>query len=798
MITNYLKTAFRNLLRNKVFSLINIFGLAIGMAACLLIMLWIQNELSFDTFHKNKDKMYRIMTYGKDIVSSTVPAPLGLQVAKTMPEIEKATLFEGISDLMFQYGDKGFYQDGGIQADSSFFNFFDFEFIEGSSTHIFLSGNEIVIDEEIARKLFGDGKALNEVIKIGGEEQVKVVGVIKKVPDNSSIIFKYMVPFDYSNLNRGSYSWGRFMFATFIQLNEQANIDSVAVRLTRLATEAKCPQVLQYGFTFKLQEFSKVHLDGSREGGNDWSYYNLTDRKYVIAFSVIALFILINACFNYINLSTVRSERRSKEVGIRKVIGAHFQNLFKQFIGESLLVSFISTVLALILLELARSVFSDLTSKLLIIEYASFNFIGSVLFLFIVTGLLAGSYPALMMSSFSPMSILRKSSAKRGSGVFRNILVIIQFFVASVLIIGSVIIMRQLHFIEKKDIGFSPENIVIIPMKENLANNYKFIKSNLLQDPNIVSVTASDYLWATNENSCAGCFSWDGFDWDNPINFHLPEVDFDYFKTLGIKVLEGRDFSSTISSDSTLAFMVNETAAKLIGKESPVGMSAKFGYSAAGLKSVQIIGVFPDFNYGSLERKIEAQAVRILSNPEEIGRNGVMLVRINDANVDAAIKVLEKEWNAVNNLIPFEYHFLTQIYDELYRGDKDMARLVIYFTLFSILIACLGILGMTIFVTEKKTKEIGIRKVNGASISQLIWAIIGRFMIWISIAFIIAIPISYLLMEEVLKRYSYRISIGIQDYLFAILIVVLVSLSSSIYQAYKAATSNPVDALQVD
>lgn len=795
MIINYLKTAIRNLLRNRVFSLINLLGLSIGMAACLLIMIWIQNELNFDTFHKSKDKMYRVMTHGQDRISSTVPAPLGIQAYKMIPEIEKATLFEGISDLMFMYGDKGFYQDGGILADTSFFNFFDFEFIEGSPTHSFSSGNEIIINEEIAYKLFGDEQALNKVIEISGEEQMKVVGVIKQVPDNSSIIFKYMIPFDHADLNPGSYGWGRFMFSTFIQLNDQANIDSVGVRLTRLAAEAKCPQVLEYGLSFKVQKFSKIHLDGSREGGSDWSYYNLTDGKYVIAFSVIALFILINACFNYINLSTVRSERRSKEVGIRKVVGANFLNLFKQFIGESLLTTFISTVLALILLELGRSVFSDLTNKLLVIDYASFQFIGSVVLLFLITGLLAGSYPAIMMSSFSPMSIFQNSTGKMGSGVFRNILVIIQFFVASVLIIGSVIVFRQLNYLKNKDIGFDNKNIVIIPFRENLAQNYRFIKTKLLQDPNIISVTASDYLWANNENSCAGCFYWEGFDWDNPINFHLPEVDFDYFKTLGIKVLEGRDFSSNISSDSTLAFMVNETAAKLIGEESPVGMSAKF-YRNSGYESVQIIGVFPDFNYGSLERKIEAQVVRIISKPEEIGRSGVMLIRINKANTEMALKAIETQWNEVNHMIAFEYQFLNQIYDGLYKSDRNMARLIIYFTLFSILIACLGILGMTIFVTESKTKEIGIRKVNGASVSQLIWTIIGKFMIWITIAFFIAIPVSYLLMEEVLKRYSYRINIGVQDYLLALIIVMLVSISSSIYQAYKAATSNPVDALR--
>lgn len=260
MITNYLKTAFRNILRNKIFSLINILGLSVGMAACLLIMLWIQDELNFDKFHTNKDKMYRIMTYGEDHVSSTGPAPLGMQVTKTMPEIEKVTLFEGISDLMFQYGDKGFYQDGGIIADTSFFNFFDFQFIEGNPNHAFLSGNEIVINEEIAHKLFGNESALDKVIELGGEEQMKVVGVIKKVPANSSIVFKYMVPFDYSNLNTGSYSWGRFMFATFIQLNDQADVDSIGPRLTRYAAEAKCPQVLQYGLSLKSRSFRKFIL----------------------------------------------------------------------------------------------------------------------------------------------------------------------------------------------------------------------------------------------------------------------------------------------------------------------------------------------------------------------------------------------------------------------------------------------------------------------------------------------------------------------------------------------------------
>lgn len=801
MIINYLKTAIRNILRNKVFSLINILGLSVGMAACLLIMLWIQNELNFDKFHENRDKMYRVMAYGQRYFengSETTPAPLGLQAARQMPEIENVTLFEGVDELLFQYGDKGFYQKGGIIADTSFFSFFKFKFIEGNPNHPFKNANEIIIDEEIAQKLFGDKTALGKVIETDGES-AKVVGVIKKVPQNSTLVFKYVIPFSYDKINTSSYSWGRFMFSTYIQLNDQANIDSIGARLTRYAIKEKCNQVVKGGIVFKLQKFSQIHLDGERAHGGWRTYYNLTDKKYVIAFSIIALFILINACFNYINLSTARSERRSKEVGVRKVVGASYQNIFKQFMGESLLTSLISILIALILLELARPVFSHLTGKILTIEYASMEFLLSALFLFLSTGLLAGSYPSIIMSSFSPISLLRKSFQSIRSGIFRNILVIIQFFIASILIIGSVIIIKQLNFIGNKDLGFDNSHIVCIPFKENLPKNYQYIKSQLLQDPNIISVTASDYAWADNESRCTGCFAWEGIDVDNIPDMHIPSVDFDFFKTLGVEIVSGRDFSSKISSDSTAAVMINECAAKAIGVENPLVLPASmYEFSTSKRKSVQIIGVFKDFNYGSLHRKIEPQVVRIERRPESFSQISVMLVKINPLNREAALKTLEKAWYEVNNVVAFEYRFLNQVYEGLYKNDQDMGTLIIYFTVFSILIACLGILGLTIFIAERKTKEIGIRKVNGASIWNIVWAIIGKFMIWVSVAFVLAIPISYIIMEEVLMKYSYRISIGFVDYLIALFIVVLVTISTCIYQAYKAATSNPVNALQAD
>ncbi len=799
MISNYFKTAIRNLLRNKVFSVINILGLSIGMAACLLIIIWIFNELNFDNFHKNKDRIYRVMTYGTEYMqtgSGTAPAPLGLLASSRFPEIEKTTLFEEVSDLLFQYEEKGFYQKGGIIADTSFFNIFSFEFIEGNSNHPFTNPNEIIIDEEIAQKLFGDDFALNKVIKADGES-LKVVGVVKNIPDNSSLVFKYVIPFSYDKINSSTYSWGRFMFSTYVLLNDQANIDSVGARLTRFAKEEECPQVVRDGGFFKLQEFTKLHLDGEENHGSEFSYFNLTDKKHVIVFSVIALFILINACFNYINLSTARSVQRSKEVAVRKVSGAKYKNLFNQFMGESLLTSLIATIIALILLELARPVFSQLTGKLIAIDYMSIEFIISVLFLFLSTGLLAGSYPAFVLSSFSPLSIFRKSFKSVKSGFFRNILVIIQFFIASVLIIGSVVIIKQLNFIGKKDLGFDNSNIVCIPFKENLAKNYSFLKSQLLQDPNIISITASDYAWAETENRCAGCFAWKGFDWDNPVDMHTPRVDFDYFKTMGVEVVSGRDFSNQFSSDSTAAVMINETAAKAIGVEDPLSLPASFyEFRTSKRKSVQIIGVFKDFNYGSLRRKIEPMVARIESSPERFSQSSEMFVKINPHNREAALKVLEEKWYSVNNVIAFEYRFLDQVYEGLYKGDKDMGRLIIYFTLFSILIACLGILGLTIFIAEKRTKEIGIRKVNGASTTLLVWIMLKEFIGVVSISFVIATPVAWYLMDKMLQQFAYRTSITFGVFAISFILVLLITIFTSAYQAIRAANKNPVDSLR--
>jgi ABC-type antimicrobial peptide transport system permease subunit len=799
MIVNYLKIAFRNIVRNKIFSLINILGMAIGMAACMLILMWVQDEMSFDKFHHERDKMYRVMSYGTKYMiegHDGLPAALGYTAQKDIPNIEKLTFFENVSEMLVKYNDKGFYQNGGLWVDTAFFDFFQFQFVSGNPSTVLSDPYSIVLDEDLAAKLFDNENPIGKVIDVS-DIKLKVSGVFKNIPDNSTLIFNYVIPvtllreLGYSN---SMMNWGRFMYATFIQLSEGSNIDSIAKQMTEIARENKCPQVLD-GVSFKLQEFSKIHLDGDH--GSWRPFYNVGDKKYVIAFSIIALFILLNACFNYINLSTARGERRSREVAMRKVSGADRKQLIIQFLGESFLFTIISILLAIILVELTRPYFNFLTQKSLIINYDDFTFLSGIIVILFFTGILAGSYPAFILSSFSPIKVLKNLHfSKKGGSIFRKILVIIQFTITCGLIIGSLVIFMQLKYMNNKKLGFDKDHIIYIPFKENISSNYYFIKNELLKDPNILSVSASDYLWATENNRCSGCFQWEGYTEEDQIDVLVPQVDFDFLKTFKVEIVEGRDFSSEFPTDSSTAYMVNESAVKAMGIEDPIGLPVSFGYRER--QRGRIVGVFKDFHYESLHRKIESQLLRVFSDPDNIMSTAVMYIKFNGENMKRVLASIEEMWNQVNTITPFEYYFLDQTYDNLYGKDQRLGLIITYFTLLSILISCLGIFGLATFMAEKRTKEIGIRKVNGASVFSIVWLMTKDFVIWVIIAFVIAVPIAWYVMDKVLMNYEYRINLGIWIFLLAFIIVFLVAISTSVFQALRVAKKNPVDSLRYE
>lgn len=793
-----MKIAFRNLIRNRVFSLINIFGLALGMAGCIVLMLWVEDELSYDDFLENKDELYRIMSYGTKYMQQGydgTPAQLSFLGREQIPEIENSTCFEDVGEILIKYRDQGFYEKNGIVADTTFFNLFSFDVLNGDRNFFFKDPYSIVLTESMAKKYFESLDVIGEVLIADGV-QVKVSGLIHDIPSTSSIQFSYVVPFTlYQELGQ-SFSWGRFMYASYVQLDEHAIKDTVASQLTEMAENQKCPQVLD-GVYFTLQSMSEVHLDGKH---NFWrTFYKSADRRNILVFSIIAGFILLIACMNYINLTTARAERRSREVGLRKVVGANRINIIKQFLGESMLITLLSFVIALILVELIRPVFNELADKQLVIKYSDSTFLLGVLIIFLITGLLAGSYPAFVLSWYKPVKVLKGlGKTAKGGAIFRRVLVVLQFVIASALIIGSIVIFQQMNYIRNKDLGFDKEHVVYMPLKENLGKDYKYVKNKLLNDPNFISVSAASYLPALTNNRCSGCFTWDGYEDENELDILQMTVDFDYFKTLGIPVMEGRAFNSIYPTDSLQGFMLNEKAAKEIGVENALGLSCKYGGYNSVLRSGPVIGVFKDIHSRSLRHEIDPKVIWIMRDPENYDSRGVMLVKINGSQVENAISSLEKIWNEVNKLTPFEFHFLDQTYEELYSQDRRTGQMILYFAIFAIIISCLGIFGLATFMAERRTKEIGIRKVNGAGAGNIVWLLSKEFSKWVIIAFVIAAPLAWYFMNEVLGNYAYRIEIGAGVFVISFLFVFVIAFASVGYQAYKVAIADPVKALRYE
>ena len=768
------------------------------MASCIIIMLWVWNELGFDKFHNDSNRIYRVMSYGTTYMQEGfdgTPALLSYDGNEMIPEIEQSTCFESIDKVLFKYDDKGFYESNGIVCDSSFFDLFSFNFILGEPSNALSAPYNLVLTASMAKKYFEDRNPLGEVIYLD-DIPLKVTAVIEDIPENSTIVFDFAVPLSiYKTHYKIDFSWGRMMYATFMKLHEKANPDTVAARLTRLALRQGCPQV-QDGIVFRMQSLGDIHLDGKH---NDWRvFYKSIDIRYIRAFSVIAIFILIIACINYINLATAKSEKRSKEVGMRKVVGASRLNIIKQFMGESLILSLFAVFLGLIFVELFRPFFGQLTNSELKIDYFHPGFLLLIAGVFVSTTLLSGFYPAFILSSFSPLKVM-KGTLKHGKGgsVFRIILVIFQFIIASGLIISLILMFTQLSFVQNKDLGFKPENILYMPFKENVGKEYKYIKLKLLENPYIEQVSGCDYLWATDDNSCSGCFRWEGYTDEDAVDMLMPRVDYDYFKLMGIPIVEGRTFSSELQSDSSKSFMVNQSAAKIMGEEA-LGIKCKMLKYTGGIdQEGPLIGIFKDVHFKSLHNKIGPQVVRVLKDPAEFSR-GVMLVKVNPENIKSALKTMEEVWNEVNQFTPFEYKFLSQTYSDQYIKDRNTARIIGYFSLLAIFISCLGIFGLAAFMAERKTKEIGIRKVNGASTQSIVLMMSKEFSKLVVVGYIISCPIAWYIMDKVLNTYEYRISIDFWPFIISFILVFFIAFVTVGYQAFKVAKSNPVDALRYE
>jgi len=753
------------------------------MAACILILLWVQDELSYDRFHVNGRHLYRVVLeeqYANRVgYWPVISIPVGPALKTNFPEIEDAARFRMYFALI-QKGTRRFDERGGF-VDPSFFELFTFPFVKGDRKTAFPDPYSIVITERTAEKYFGREDPLGRILKINNETDYRVTGVIQNVPSNSHLRFDFLMPFDgYIQVDRAPESWGRNQIDTYVMLVRSVSAEEVNQKIAGLLR----PHLKRVETRLLLQPLTRIHLYNLSGGGNI---------RYVYIFSVIAAFVLLIACINFMNLATARSSTRIKEVGMRKVTGAQKSHLIKQFMVESIILSFISLFFSIILVSIFLPTFNSLSGKQLTIEISSqMHVIPWIVGLAVFTGLVSGSYPALILSSLRPVHILRGSLVPGAPGIrnsiFRKVLVLTQFSISIILIICSVVVSRQINYIKNKELGYNKEQIVFLPMNEAIARRYDPIKNALLKDPNVLSVTGSSMLPTEIATSYVG-FGWEGKDPDQSIQMYLVRVHYEFTETLDIKVIQGRYFSKDYPADSR-NFILNESAVKLTGLDSPVG--SRFAW---GDEEGTIIGVVEDFHFRSFHEEIGP--LILVLRPQ---RCSYICVRIETDAIDLSntIDYMEKVWNQIAPEFPFEYHFLNEDFDAMYRSEQRIGRIYGYFTFLAVFVSCLGLFGLVAFIAERRTKEIGIRKVLGASVSKIVGLLIKEFVVLVTLSNMIAWPIAYYAMNKWLANFTYHADLALVIFILSGFLALTIAILTVGYQAFGAARVNPVEALKYE
>jgi putative ABC transport system permease protein len=772
MFKNYLKISLRNIKRHSTHSILNISGMAIGMASAILILLWVQDEWSYDRHFENADDLYRVLenqyyTGGKLYQVATTPSPLAAALQKEYPEIIKSSRYLSLP-ISLPKGDEFILEDCSF-VDKDFLKMFNIGLVQGDLKSALAGPHDILITEEMAKKYFGDkdpiGKSFTEMKSF----VFTITGIVKSLPHNSHIRFGFLIPFEFltefgANLN----DWGNIQCSTYIQLNKGTD-SKIADKKIRdfLIKDNRKPDTEIF-----LQNIKKIHL------------FSSGDIIYVRILSLIAVFILIIACINFMNLSTAQSALRAREIGLRKVAGASKLKIVVQFLSESLLIVFMAYAIAMIFVELLLPGFSNLLDKQLVINYKSAGLYIGLITIVLFCSLLAGSYPAFYLSSLKPLNIIKGIINKNsGNAGFRRILVIFQFSLSVVLIICTLIVKSQLKYIQHKDLGLNIDNVGYFQF--SLGMQRETLKKDLIKNPDILSVTIS------GENSFISRYSESGFNWEgkkegNDALFQLLFVDEDYARTFQLHLKGGRFFSNEFSTDNS-AVVINEKAAEIIGFKDPIG---KMLTNSHGLK-LTIIGVVKDFHYQSLHTRIEPLIMNM-------GEGNFCFIRMKHERINPAIDYIRMTFKLYNLTYPMEFKFLDDEYAKLYHTEQRMGKIFGYFSFLAIIISCLGLIGLSSFMTERRTKEIGIRKVNGAKSSEIFFLLSREYILWVLISLIIACPVAWYVMHKWLQNYAYRIDIWWWVFVLAGVIAILIALLTVCFQSYKAAGKNPVEALRYE
>ena len=773
------------MVNSKGYSGINILGLSIGMLCCILILFWIQNELSYDRFHKKSKDIYRIIVQTKHqhgIEKSTLtPPPLAEILTQKYPEIFNSTRINSGGKMLFKYKDNAFYENKGILTDHSFFEIFSFPFFSGNPETALTDPLSIIITQRMAEKYFGSENPINKVIKVENLLDFKVTAVIQDIPENSHLKFDFIMSTSIMGKDALK-SWESRSCYTYILLNAYASVsklnDKISDELILHIPNSKDKISLQP--LLEIYHYSNFKDDLATHG----------NIKSLILLSIIALLILIIASINFINISIAQFGAKAKEIGVRKIVGATKNNLFNQYFIASCIMILIAFILSMFLVYLLLPYFNTITGK-----YFTINMLNNkglillILFLIAFTAFIAGGYPSLLFSKQQPVNIIKNvylRGAKKAN--FRRLLVIMQFSLSVILIIGTMVIYKQLNFLSNKNLGFDKNNIIYMPLRGDLGRDYEKVRNELIENKNIEAVTVASGLMAEKASKNWAKLRMQGtLDFEPTGVYHL-SVDHNFLSTFNISVEEGRGFSKEFVSDFKEAFLVNQTFVKKMGLHSPLGKKCTIDD-----KRGEIIGVVKDFHFNSLHHQIKPLALSLSGKPYYY-----LFIKIKDQNISDSVHLIEEIWRKYNTGYPPEYQFFDEALLSMYNFENRIGTILTYFTLFALIISSLGLFGLTSLLIDKCVKEIGIRKVFGSSTFQIVFLLSKEFVLWAVFANLIAWPIAWYAMNQWLQTYAYHINVELENFLYSGLISIIIVIVTVSYKTIKAATANPVNSLRYE
>ncbi|MCB0822278.1 MAG: ABC transporter permease [Bacteroidales bacterium] len=808
MVKNYLLSLYRNISRNKFYSLLNILGLSLGLSAAIFILLYVQDELSYDKYNEKYERIYRIESdftiSGKHDHFAIVPTPMGPALKIEYPEVESFCRMFEAGGTTFRAGEKEFEEEYFYFADSTIFDIFTYHMIMGDPKTALTQPKTIVLSQKIAKKYFGQENPMGQFMTSESGRTYKVTGVIENQPSNSHLRFDALISgvsiaedvgIDRFNSMEPGRFWNIGVY-TFILLQENATMQSIHDKFQPFYDKYMKPVGDQINASFNLMSTPLADTHFKKGLGAELPSGN---KAYILIFSSVAIFLLLIAAINYMNMATARSSNRAKEVGIRKVMGAYRSQLIRQFLSESVALSLIALMIAILIVTILLPDFNQLADKELIFSLGNNPMIFiAIILITIITGLISGSYPAFYLSSFLPVRVLKGKVSKTGKGgnFLRRILVVIQFFIATFMIIGTIVISSQIRYMKNKDLGFNKENMVVMSIQDTtFRKKIESFKKELLLNPNIIS--------ATNSTGVPGEINWIQvlkFEQESQMEDHtimLAQTDYDFAKVLGLDFVQGRDFDKNMGTDALEAIIINEAAVREFGwQDNPIGKKIHWGWELDGTggRVMKVVGVVKDFHFRSLHNSIEPMCFFLSEEP--VWR---LTCRIKPENQSETLAFIESKWNEFNNQRPFDYHFLAENMDDMYQAEEKISSIIMIAAILTIFIALLGLLGLSSFVAEQRTKEIGIRKVVGASVTDILSLLYREFALLIGIAFIIAVPVAWWRLDIWLQdSFVYHQSMQVIWFIIAGLISFSIGMGTISFYILRAANGNPVDAIKYE